>query len=110
MVGAYLAQNTAWTNVERALDNLRSDKRLTIEGIRNVRAACLEAGFRGAAHPPSAVSTAHRTLVQIYNQMHGLIVGSGKQHRKKKTASSEACPLRPFLPISQAARVHSTQK
>ncbi len=38
-----------------------------------------ESGVRGAAHPPSAMSTAPRTaLVQVYNEMHGLIVGVGK--------------------------------
>lgn len=58
----------------------------------------LEAGFRGAPHPPSAMSTAHRTaLVQVFNEMHGLIVGVGKQFCKT-TAACEGCPLRPFLP------------
>jgi endonuclease-3 related protein len=63
----------------------------------------LESGFRGAAHPPSAMSTAHRTaLTQVYNEMHGLIVGVGKQYCKKAKASCEQCPLRPFLPEKQA--------
>ena len=58
----------------------------------------LEAGFRGASHPPSAMSTSHRTaLVQVFNEMHGLIVGVGKQYCKT-TAACEGCPLRPFLP------------
>jgi len=34
IVGAYLTQNTAWTNVEKALANLRRARRLTIDGIR----------------------------------------------------------------------------
>jgi endonuclease-3 related protein len=34
IVGAYLTQNTAWTNVEKALRNLRAAKRLTLDGIR----------------------------------------------------------------------------
>ena len=59
----------------------------------------LESGFRGAAHPPSAMSTAHRTvLVQVYNEMHGLIVGVGKQFCRKSKAACEGCPLQPFLP------------
>jgi endonuclease III related protein len=36
IVGAYLTQNTAWTNVERALANLRSARLLSVEGIRRV--------------------------------------------------------------------------
>ncbi len=58
----------------------------------------LDVGIRGASHPPSAMSTAHRVpLVQVYNEMHGLIVGVGKQYCKT-TAACEDCPLRPFLP------------
>lgn len=59
----------------------------------------LISGFRGAAHRPSAMSTARRTaLVQVYNEMHGLIVGVGKQYCRKAKAECEACPLHTFLP------------
>jgi endonuclease-3 related protein len=59
----------------------------------------LEAGMRGAAHPPSAMSTATRTaLVQVYNEMHGLIVGVGKNYCRKTKAACDECPLRRFLP------------
>jgi endonuclease-3 related protein len=59
----------------------------------------LAAGFRGAAHPPSAMSTAKRTaLVQIYNEMHGLIVGAGKNYCRKSQARCDGCPLQKFLP------------
>ena len=59
----------------------------------------LESGFRGAAHSPSAMSTSHRTaLVQVYNEMHGLIVGVGKNHCGKSQPKCEQCPLQPFLP------------
>lgn len=221
IVGAYLTQNTAWTNVERALSNLRQAGVLTVEGIRKIRiarlerlvrpsgyfrqkarrlktfvafldqryggsldrlfaeptarlrelllslngvgpetadsillyagnhpvfvvdaytrrildrhgilsaaadyedirtvferalspladkvkqqsaasASQLESGFRGAHHPPSAMSIATRTaVVQVYNEMHGLIVGVGKHYCKKAKGACEACPLRPFLP------------
>lgn len=218
IVGAYLTQNTAWTNVERALENLRRASALTIEGIRKMRLSRLErlirpsgyfrqkakrlktfikfldnnyggslarllrqpteklreellslngvgpetadsillyagnhpvfvvdaytrrildrhgilpatsdydeihqlferalqpvyenmptrtearlqAGIRGAAHPPSAMSTAQRVpLVQVYNEMHGLIVGVGKNHCGKSRPKCDLCPLQPFLP------------
>ncbi len=59
----------------------------------------LESGIRGAAHPPSAMSTARRTaLVQVYNEMHGLIVGVGKNYCRKAQPICEACPLQKFLP------------
>ena len=59
----------------------------------------LEIGIRGAAHRPSTMSTAHRTaLVQVYNEMHGLIVGVGKNHCRKSKAACDGCPLRQFLP------------
>ncbi|MGH9493484.1 MAG: endonuclease III domain-containing protein [Candidatus Sulfotelmatobacter sp.] len=220
IVGAYLTQNTAWTNVERALANLRSAHALSIAGIRQMRLARLErlirpsgyfrqkarrlkifvafldknfdgsldqffcqptgnlreillslngigpetadsvllyagnhpvfvvdaytrrilerhkilsgksdyekirqlferalapiadgkkdrpvpleasaATVRGAAHLPSAMSTAQRTaVVQVYNEMHGLIVGVGKYHCGKSKPNCDDCPLQPFLP------------
>ncbi len=59
----------------------------------------LESGFRGAAHPPSAMSTARRTaLAQVYNEMHGLIVGVGKHHCGKSQPKCDGCPLQRFLP------------
>jgi len=62
-------------------------------------AAQLASAIRGAAHSPSAMSTAARTpLAQVYNEMHGLIVGIGKNYCRKTKAACEECPLRPFLP------------
>ena len=53
----------------------------------------------GASHPPSAMSTAERTdLAQIYNEMHGLIVGVGKHYCRKKQPQCDGCPLHSFLP------------
>jgi endonuclease-3 related protein len=58
-----------------------------------------ESGTRGAPHPPSAMSTAARTaLVQVYNEMHGLIVGVGKSYCRKTKPGCAQCPLQPFLP------------
>lgn len=221
IVGAYLTQNTAWTNVERALENLRGADVLSLEGIRKIRLARLErlirpsgyfrqkakrlktfvafvdkeyqgslgrmfseptdklraqllelngigpetadsillyagnhpvfvvdaytrrvlerhgilqqnadyeeirqlfqislqpvaaalettatetspalaSGFCGAAHPPSPMSTARRTaLAQVYNEMHGLVVGVGKHFCGKSQPQCDMCPLQPFLP------------
>jgi endonuclease III related protein len=62
----------------------------------------LAAGFPGAAHPPSAMSTVKRTaLAQVYNEMHGLIVGVGKNYCRKSQARCDECPLQRFLPGSK---------
>lgn len=48
---------------------------------------------------PSSMSTANRTaLVQVYNEMHGLIVGVGKNYCRKSQARCDECPLQKFLP------------
>ena len=61
--------------------------------------APLESGFPGTVHPHSSMSTAHRTaLVQIYNEMHGLMVGVGKFQCGKSRPKCDGCPLQPFLP------------
>ena len=55
--------------------------------------------LRGAAHPPSRMSTKRRSpLAQVYNEMHGLIVGVGKEFCLKSQAKCDECPLRRFLP------------
>jgi endonuclease-3 related protein len=57
--------------------------------------------FAGAGHPPSRMSTSRRTTVaQVYNEMHGLIVGIGKNYCRKSQAKCDECPLRTFLPRS----------
>ena len=59
----------------------------------------LESGVRGTPHPPSPVSTAPRTaLAQVYNEMHGLIVGVGKEFCRKSQPQCDECPLQPLLP------------
>ncbi len=220
IVGAYLTQNTAWTNVEKALANLRAARLLSVDGIRRVRLRELERLLRpsgyfrqkakrlkqfiefldrnhagsltrlftqptpklreellalngvgpetadsillyagnhpvfvvdtytrrilgrhgilpegssyeevrglferalppvvgeknafvlpteaersipGASHPPSPMSTAPRSaLAQVYNEMHGLIVGVGKNYCRKSQARCDECPLQKFLPL-----------
>ncbi|HWY20061.1 MAG TPA: hypothetical protein VNX26_02515 [Candidatus Acidoferrum sp.] len=57
-----------------------------------------EGNVPGVAHPPSAMSRAKRTqLAQVYNEMHGLIVGVGKTYCKKSQARCDECPLQQFL-------------
>jgi len=52
-------------------------------------------------HPPSAMSAVERAqLVQVYNEMHGLLVQVGKHYCHKQEANCEVCPLRSLLPDS----------
>lgn len=68
-----------------------SGSRAKIEALKN--------RVVGAAHRPSTMSTAKRSaLVQIYNEMHGLIVVVGKSHCMKSKPRCEDCPLQSFLP------------
>jgi endonuclease III related protein len=50
IVGAYLTQNTAWTNVEKALANLRAARLLSVKGIRQVPVTQLERLIRPSGY------------------------------------------------------------
>jgi len=50
IVGAYLTQNTSWTNVERALGSLRAARILSIRGIRHTPLPHLERLIRSAGY------------------------------------------------------------
>lgn len=50
IVGAFLTQNTAWTNVERALRNLRREGILNVEGLRRTPLPELERLVRPAGY------------------------------------------------------------
>jgi endonuclease III related protein len=56
----------------------------------------------GSCHRPSRMSTAPRsTLVEVFNEMHGLIVGVGKTYCLKSQPKCEQCPLQKFLPLAR---------
>ncbi len=50
IVGAILTQNTSWTNVERAMANLRAAGVLSVEGIRELPLPKLEALVRSSGY------------------------------------------------------------
>jgi endonuclease-3 related protein len=53
----------------------------------------------GATHPPSRMSLTSRSpLAQVFNDMHGLLVGVGKNYCLKSAGRCELCPLRHLLP------------
>ena len=50
------------------------------------------------AHPPSRMSrTARSSTAEIFNEMHGLIVGVGKKHCFKSQPDCDQCPLKHLL-------------
>ncbi len=50
IVGAILTQNTSWTNVERAMAQLREAGALSLEGIRNIPVTQLEVLVRSSGY------------------------------------------------------------
>jgi endonuclease III related protein len=59
----------------------------------------------GASHKPSRMSLAARApLAQVFNEMHGLIVGVGKNYCAKSKPRCEECPLKHLL-LTSSSRV-----
>lgn len=83
---------------ERAL--AQQDTHMLFQPDRNRR------GAAGTCHPPSRMSTVKREpLAQVYNDMHGLLVGVGKNFCLKSRAFCDECPLRSYLPQAVAPEV-----
>ena len=62
-------------------------------------------GVCANANVPIRMSAAIRpAVVQIYNEMHGLIVGVGKNYCRKSQARCDECPLQKFLPRTKQIR------
>ena len=100
---ALLPENADYEEIrelfQHALEPVVHGQEEVNEGVSPDLQTALASGFRGASHPPSAMSTAERTaLVQVYNEMHGLIVGVGKTYCRKSQAKCDGCPLQSFLP------------
>jgi endonuclease-3 related protein len=95
---AILPQKSGYEDI-RQLFQISLNPIVTEQERTPYRTPSLASGIRGAAHPPSAMSTARRTaLTQVYNEMHGLIVGVGKNYCRKSKPTCEDCPLQRFLP------------
>ena len=59
-------------------------------------------GPAGSRHRPSRLSRTERSAVaQVFNEMHGLIVGVGKTYCLKSQPHCERCPLQRFLPAAK---------
>lgn len=70
IVGAYLTQNTAWTNVEKALANLRSAKLLSVKGLRRVPLRELEYLIRPSGYFRQKAARL-KTFIRFLDQRYG---------------------------------------
>jgi len=58
-----------------------------------------ESALQGAAHAPSYASQMLRSpRAQVFNEMHAMIVGIGKNYCLKTAPLCEVCPLKEYLP------------
>jgi endonuclease-3 related protein len=71
VVGAYLTQNTAWTNVERALANLRAARALSVEGIRRTPLPALESLIRPSGYFRQKAKRLKRFVAFLDNEYGG---------------------------------------
>ncbi len=70
IVGAYLTQNTAWTNVEKALANLRSARLLSVKELRRVPLAELEGLIRPSGYFRQKAARL-KTFIRFLDQRYG---------------------------------------
>jgi endonuclease-3 related protein len=70
IVGAFLTQNTSWSNVEIALAQLRSAGVLTVKGIRDVPLRRLEKLIRSSGYFRQKASRL-KTFVKFLDQNYG---------------------------------------
>ena len=90
--------NTPYDDIRRLFESALANEP-TPDAVNKGAAASASPG--GACHPPSPMSLAERTpLVQAFNEMHGLVVGVGKNYCLKSKPRCEQCPLAKFLPLS----------
>jgi endonuclease-3 related protein len=98
-----LAEEATYEEIRELFEQALAPKTDSTTGSSERSLEHLASDFYGAGdpspHPPSAMSTARRTaLTQVYNEMHGLIVGVGKNYCRKSQPRCDQCPLQKFLP------------
>jgi endonuclease III related protein len=82
--------------VKSPYDELRVFCEQALAGANCAKSSNL-AGAPGACHRPSPMSRAMRSVpAQVFNDMHGHIVGVGKNYCLKTKPRCEACPLQRF--------------
>jgi endonuclease-3 related protein len=101
------AANTKYEDLRTLFEQALGGTRLTPRkpGTWNRK---LETGLRNASHSPSPMSRAKKSrTAQVYNDMHGLIVGVGKNYCLKSKPRCELCPLRRFLPLAGSVEANA---
>ena len=94
-----LPETASYEEIRELFESALAPMEESVAGAIAAGTKSLATGSRGTAHPPSAMSTSKRTaLAQVYNEMHGLIVGVGKNYCRKSQARCDGCPLQKFLP------------
>ena len=71
MVGAILTQNTAWTNVEKAIANLKAKRLLSIEGIHRTPTDELAMLIRSSGYYNQKANRLKDFTAYIVNEHHG---------------------------------------
>ena len=91
-----LPHNAPYEEIRRLFENALKAERWSVAG-HEVPAAPRGGSATGASHSPSRMSTARRgELAQVFNEMHGLIVGVGKNYCLASRALCQECPLEKF--------------
>ena len=99
IIGSKATYDEIRTLCESALAGAASSVNLCLPRGSSFSPAPNQTFPKGTRHRPSRMSLARRTVVtQVYNEMHGLIVGVGKNHCLKSQMRCEGCPLQKFLP------------
>ena len=98
-----VSATAGYEEIRRLCEAALAEMYSTNERSRERKAmAEVRVGPGGSCHRPSRVSEGRRTaLVQGFNEMHGLVVGVGKNYCLKSQARCEECPLQKLLPAAE---------
>lgn len=97
------APNTSYNDIRELFQSALRDQRFLsrcVDTARDFAAGRLTRRDQpaGSCHQPSRASTRKRSeLAQVFNEMHGLIVGVGKNYCSNRDPKCDACPLGPLL-------------
>ncbi len=75
LVGAVLTQNTSWTNVSRAIDNLKQDNLLSVEALYNLPLEILAEKIRPSGYYNLKAKRLKKLLTHIWNTSRADLAG-----------------------------------
>jgi endonuclease-3 related protein len=100
-----LPLNAPYEDIRELFESALSTPEFVAECEAEMQAGAQVDSPKGSCHPASRMSTTQRSaMAQVFNEMHGLIVGVGKNYCLKSKVRCEECPLRELLP-ERGARV-----